>query len=233
MLFRAWATSTLLTGNFSQAAGHFEAGIAISQQAGDRLGMIISLFDLARLELNTDEFRRAGRRFAEITRLGAEIRLNRRWCYRTSFPGACQHGTGDKPPGEGVHPNKPSITGAASTKTTSTPALPPATSRSWPCCWQTQQRPDISTRLFGLVDQSGLSTHELNTTFELSLYEDARVAGCLPDAGPRTICCCNHRRPVPHDRGSLRMDIQLSTHSAGLNLWAGGEQGRGRRIKNR
>ncbi|MBE0698818.1 MAG: adenylate/guanylate cyclase domain-containing protein, partial [Anaerolineaceae bacterium] len=62
----------MLTGNFTQAAGYFEAGIAINQQTGDRLGMINSLFDLGRLDLNINEFVRAGHHFAEITRIGVE-----------------------------------------------------------------------------------------------------------------------------------------------------------------
>jgi predicted ATPase/class 3 adenylate cyclase len=63
----------MLSGNYTQAAGYFEAGIAINQQTGDRLGMINSLFDLARLDLNINEVLRAGKRFAEISRIGAEI----------------------------------------------------------------------------------------------------------------------------------------------------------------
>lgn len=63
----------LLTGDMAQAAARFTARVALSQQSGDRFGLASSLFDVARLELNIGEARRAGLRFAEIARIGAEI----------------------------------------------------------------------------------------------------------------------------------------------------------------
>ena len=164
----------LLTGNFSGAADHFKAGIALNQQTGDRFGMVNSLYDLGRLDLNIGECRRAGQRFAEVSRLGTEIDLPQAVLAGLLFQGLAALDMGD-----------PELAASFTQQAIDFwRAAPPgafnpgfiAGNLDNLAVLLASRRADLAARLFAAIDQSGLIQRELNTPFELAVYENARAA---------------------------------------------------------
>jgi predicted ATPase/class 3 adenylate cyclase len=172
LLFSRLGNIDMLTGNFTQAAGYFEAGIAINQQTGDRLGMINSLFDLGRLDLNINEFLRAGNRFAEITRIGKEFGSPQAILSGLLFQGLAAREMGNTDQVKefiqqaidywrGIEKDyfSPGFIGG-NLEILAVLLVP--------------DHSELASRVFAAIDHSGLITHDLNTAMELAVFENTR-----------------------------------------------------------
>ncbi len=162
----------LLTGDMAQAAARFTARVALNQQSGDRFGLTSSLFDVARLELNIGEPRRAGLRFAEIARMGAEIGSPDAVLVGLLFQGLAALERDDRE----------QVAAFARQAVTYWRTVEPGAFGSGFTaeCLQNlavllvDTHPDIAARVLATIDRFALTRFELNTAHEVAMYIRAR-----------------------------------------------------------
>jgi predicted ATPase/class 3 adenylate cyclase len=172
LIFSRLGNIDMLTGDYTQAAGHFEAGIAINQQTGDRLGMINSLFDLARLDLNINEALRASKRFAEITRIGAEIGSKQALLSGLLFQGLSAREMGNAEQ-LSVFIQEVIDYWRSVDKDYFNPGFN-AGNLEILAVLLASTHPGLAARVFTAIDRSELVSHDLNTVYELSVFTNSR-----------------------------------------------------------
>jgi hypothetical protein len=165
-------TLGLLTGNYAQAAGRFEANLALSQQAGDRQGLIFSMYDMGRMDFNLNEYARASRWFADIARIGAEINAPPAVLVALIFQGLAASGMGNALQADEFA--RQAIDYWRTVEPGEFPAGFITANLEHLALLLVDREPDLAARVFSAIDHSGQIFRELNTAGEIAWYQRAR-----------------------------------------------------------
>ncbi len=173
ILLSRLGNNDMLTGNMTQAAARFTAGIEMNQKAGDRLGMINSLFDLGRLELNINQSLRAGQRFAEIAQIGAEFDAKEVVLAGLLFQGLAARDMGHESQLQEFIKDAIHYWRGVDRKAFSPNFI--ASSLENLAALLSDCRPELAAQIFSLIERDGLVSHDFYTPYEIEGLKNARA----------------------------------------------------------